>query len=237
MDENFNAAGIGTVASAGYDAGLRAHMQRVFNYMGGGLALTGALAWLVANTVLANVLFGTPLRWLVMLAPLGFVMFMQIRMQSMSAAGLRATFWAFCASMGLSMGGIFLIFTNESIARAFFITAATFGTMSLWGYTTKRDLTGFGAFFMMGVFGLMIASVVNLFLMSSMLHWVSSIVGVAIFTGLTAWDTQRIKESYSASWGSESNDKLAIFGALSLYMDFINAFQFLLQLTGQTRRD
>jgi uncharacterized protein len=237
MDENFNAAGISSVAGTSYDVGLRAHMQRVFGYMGGGLALTGLLAWMVANAPLAGVIFGTPLKYLVMLAPLGFVMFMNIKMQSLSAATLRTLFWSFCATMGLSMGAIFLVFTNESIARAFFITATTFGAMSLWGYTTKRDLTGFGSFLMMGIFGLMIAMVVNLFLASSMLQWMSSIIGVFIFTGLTAWDTQRIKEMYSANWGREANDKLAVFGALSLYLDFINAFQFLLQLTGQTRRD
>lgn len=234
MDENFNAAGIAT-ATTSLDAGLRTHMQKIYNYMAGGLALTGGLAWLVANTPLAGLIFGTPLRWLVMLAPLGFVMFMQIKMQTMSVGTLRAVFWSFCASMGLSMGAIFLVFTNESIARAFFITAATFGTMSLWGYTTKRDLTGFGGFLMMGMIGLLLAGIVNIFLASSMLHWISSIVGVFIFTGLTAWDTQRIKETYNAGWGGEANDKLAVFGALSLYMDFINAFQFLLQLTGSRR--
>lgn len=237
MDDKFISPNVAGVAATGYDAGLRVHMQSVFNYMGGGLALTGLLAWIVANTPLAGIIFGTPLKWLVILAPLGFVMFMQIKMQTMSVGTLRALFWSFCASMGLSMGAIFLVFTSASIARAFFITAATFGSMSLWGYTTKRDLTGMGAFLMMGVFGLIIAGVVNMFLVSSMLHWVSSILGVFIFTGLTAWDTQRIKETYNASWGSEANDKLAVFGALSLYMDFINAFQFLLQLTGQTRRD
>jgi FtsH-binding integral membrane protein len=235
MDENFNATGI-SVAGTSYDVGLRAFMQRIYNYMGGGLVLTGLLAWVVANTQLAEIVYGTPLKWLVMLAPLGFVMFMQIRMQSLSAATLRTLFWSFCATMGLSMGAIFLVFTQGSIARAFFITAATFGTMSLWGYTTKRDLTGFGSFLMMGVIGLLIAGVVNLFLASSMLHWMSSIIGVFIFTGLTAFDTQRLKETYSSHWSGEANDKLAVFGALSLYMDFINAFQFLLQLTGQTRR-
>jgi FtsH-binding integral membrane protein len=237
MDEKFNAAGIATVEGASYDAGLRIHMQRVFNYMGGGLALTGALAWLVANTALAGVIFGTPLRWLVILAPLGFVMFMNIKMQSLSTRALRILFWCFCASMGLSMGALFLVFTGASIARAFFITAATFGAMSLWGYTTKRDLAGFGSILLMGVLGIIIACVVNLFLASAMLQWMTSIVGVFIFTGLTAFDTQRIKESYSASWGGEANDKLAVFGALSLYMNFINAFQFLLQLTGTARRD
>lgn len=235
MDENFNAAGISTVSGGSYDVALRTHMQRVYNYMGGGLVLTGALAWLVANTALAGIIFGTPLRWLVILAPLGFVMFMSMRMQSLSASTLRTLFWSFCATMGLSMGALFLVFTGGSIARAFFITAATFGTMSLYGYTTKRDLTAFGSFFMMGVIGLIIASVVNLFLVSPMLMWVSSVLGVVIFTGLAAWDTQRIKETFNAAWGSEANDKLAVFGALSLYMDFINAFQYLLQLTGQRR--
>lgn len=237
MDENFNAntARVSGVATTSYDAGLRAHMQGVYNYMAGGLALTGLLAWVVANTALAGIIFGTPLRWLVILAPLGFIMFMQIKMQTMSIGTLRTLFWSFCATMGLSMGAIFLVFTNASIARAFFITAATFGSMSLWGYTTKRDLTGMGAFLLMGVLGLIIASVVNMFLASSMLYWMTSIIGVVIFTGLAAYDTQRIKETFNISWGREATDKLAVFGALSLYMDFINAFQFLLQLTGQRR--
>lgn len=236
MDENFNAAGIST-SIAGVDAGLRTHMQKVFNYMAGGLGLTGAIAWLMANTQAGLALYRSPLVFLIMLLPLGFVFFMQIRMRSLSASALRTTFWAFCLSMGLSMGGIFMVFTGESIARAFFITAATFGTMSLWGYTTKRDLTSLGGFLLMGVLGLMLAAIVNIFLHSSMMAWISSVVGVFIFTGLTAFDTQRIKEMYNAGWGSEANDKLAIFGALSLYMDFINAFQYLLQLTGNTRRD
>jgi FtsH-binding integral membrane protein len=170
-----------------------------------------------------------------MLAPLGFVMLMNFRMQTISLSGLKTLFWLFCATMGLSMGAIFLVYTNASIARAFFVTAATFGTMALWGYTTKKDLTGFGSFLLMGVLGLMIASVVNIFMMSSMLQWMVSIAGVAIFTGLTAWDTQRIKQSYAESYGAEANDKMAVFGALSLYLNFINAFQFILSLTGDRR--
>jgi uncharacterized protein len=235
MDENFNAAGISGTATTGYDAGLRTHMQRVYNYMAGGLVLTGLLAWVVANTALAGIIFGTPLQWIVMLAPLGFVMVMNFKMQTLSIGTLRILFWSFCATMGLSMGALFLVFTGASVARAFFITAATFGSMSLWGYTTKRDLTSMGAFFMMGIFGILIAGVANIFLHSAMLQWAVSIVGVVIFTGLAAYDTQRIKETYNASWGGEANDKLAVFGALSLYLDFINAFQFLLQLTGQRR--
>jgi FtsH-binding integral membrane protein len=212
-EEEFVRSGIAGVDRVSFDAGLRAHMQRVFNYMGGGLALTGLVAFIVANTALANVIYGSALRWVAMLAPLVFIMYMNIKVQSITAARLRTLFWFFCGAMGLSMGAIFLVFTNASIARAFFITAATFGAMSLWGYTTKKDLTGMGAFMLMGLFGLMIASVVNLFLMSSGLQW-----------------------AVSEGWGTEANDKLAIFGALSLYLNFINLFQFILSLTGDSRR-
>jgi FtsH-binding integral membrane protein len=235
MTDPFFRSGVAGLDRVTYDVGLRTHMQRVFSYMGGGLILTGLLAWVVANTVLAQYIFGTPLRWVVMLAPLGFMMAMNFRMQTISVSGLKTLFWLFCATMGLSMGAIFLVFTGASVARAFFITAATFGTMALWGYTTKRDLTAFGSFLLMGVIGLMIASVVNIFLMSSMMQWMVSVAGVVIFTGLTAWDTQRIKQTYSESYGQEANDKLAVFGALSLYLNFINAFQFILQLTGGRR--
>jgi FtsH-binding integral membrane protein len=234
-EEEFVRSGVAGVDRVNLDAGLRTHMQRVFSYMGGGLALTGLIAFIVANTALAGVIYGSPLRWVAMLAPLAFIMYMNIRVQSMTASRLRLLFWLFCGAMGLSMGSIFLVFTNASIARAFFITAATFGSMSLWGYTTKRDLTGMGAFMLMGLFGLLIASLVNLFLMSSGLQWIVSIAGVVIFTGLTAWDTQRIKETYAAGWGTEANDKLAVFGALSLYLNFINLFQFILSLTGDRR--
>jgi uncharacterized protein len=237
MANEFFRSGVAGVDIASFDAGLRAHMVRIFNYMAGGLAITGTLAFLVANTALANIVFGTPLKWVVMLLPFVFLMFMNFRIQTISVASLRTLFWSFCGSMGLSMGAIFLVFTNDSIARAFFITAATFGAMSLWGYTTKRDLAGFGAFMMMGVFGLFIAMLVNLFLQSSGLQWVTSILGVAIFTGLTAFDVQRIKQTYAESWGDEANNKLAVFGALQLYLNFINAFQFLLQLTGTVRRN
>jgi FtsH-binding integral membrane protein len=237
MAEEFFRSGVAGVDGASFDAGLRAHMLRVFNYMAGGLAITGVLAYVVANTALAQVIFGSPIRWLVMLAPFGFIMFMNIKMQTISASALRTLFWSFCGTMGLSMGAIFLVFTNESIARTFFITAGTFGAMSLWGYTTKRDLTSMGAFMMMGVWGLFIAMLVNLFLMSSGLQWVVSIMGVVIFTGLAAYDVQNIKQMYAESWGTEANDKLAVFGALRLYLNFINAFQFLLQLTGTVRRN
>ncbi|HUY68399.1 MAG TPA: Bax inhibitor-1/YccA family protein, partial [Alphaproteobacteria bacterium] len=158
-------------ATPTYDAGLRAHMQRVFNYMAGGLALTGVLAFVVANTALAGIIFGTPLKWVAIFSPFVFVMWLQVRIQHMSAAKARTLFWLFCGTMGLSMASIFLVFTGASVARAFFITSATFAAMSLYGYTTKRNLIGLGAFFMMGMIGLMIAIVVNLFLMSSMLQW------------------------------------------------------------------
>lgn len=221
--------------AASIDAGLRAHMIRVFNYMGGGLALTGLIAWVVANTPLAALIFGTPLKWVAMLAPFGFLFYMNFKMQDMPASRAQTLFWLFCATMGLSMAAIFMVFTGASVARAFFITGATFGAMSLWGYTTKKDLSSFGSFLMMGVLGLFIASLVNLFMGSDMLQWVVSVAGVAIFTGLTAYDTQNIKHNYSASWGTEANNKLAVMGALQLYLNFINAFQFLLSLMGDRR--
>ncbi|MDD3287897.1 MAG: Bax inhibitor-1/YccA family protein [Alphaproteobacteria bacterium] len=217
------------------DAGLRSHMQRVFNYMASGLALTGLTAYIVANTALAGVIFGSPLKWVVMLAPLGFIFYLNFRLQSMSAARAQAVFWAFCGVMGLSMASIFMVFAGEDIARAFFITAATFAAMSLWGYTTKKDLAGFGSFLLMGVMGIMIAMIVNLFLASSGMQWVISVIGVFIFTGLTAYDVQNIKQMYAESWGAEANNKMAVIGALGLYLNFINAFQFMLSLMGGNR--
>jgi len=218
-----------------YDVGLRAHMQSIFRYMAGGLAATGFVAFLVANTALAGLIFGTPLRWVAILAPLVFMFYMNARAERVSAARLQTLFWVFSSLMGLSMGALFLIYTHESLARTFFITAGTFGAMSLWGYTTKRDLTGFGSFLMMGVLGLFIAMFVNLLMGSSMMLWITSVLGVAIFTGLTAYDVQRIKYSFSESYGQESNSKLAVMNALGLYLNFINAFQFLLSLTGDRR--
>ncbi len=235
MNDPFFRSGVAGLDRVTLDAGLRGHMQRIFGYMAGGLALTGLLAWITAHTVLAQMIFGSPVRWLVAFAPLGFIMLMNFRMSTITSSGLKTLFFLFCGTMGLSMGAIFLTFTDASIARAFFVTAATFGAMSLWGYTTKANLAGMGAFLMMGVFGILIASVVNLFMMSSMLQWMVSVAGVAIFTGLTAWDVQRIKQTYAESYGVEANDKVAVFSALSLYLNFINAFQFLLSLTGDRR--
>lgn len=226
---------VNATAAGTFDAGLRAHMQRVFNYMGGGLALTGLVAFITANTPLFGIIFGTPLKWVAILAPLVFIIFLQLKFQSMTASRLRVLFWSFCAVMGLSLSMIFMVFTGASIARAFFITGATFGAMSLWGYTTKRSLMGLGSFMMMGLIGLIIASVVNLFLMSSGLQWVVSIVTVIVFTGLTAYQTQMIKQMYGEGWGDEANDKLAVWGALQLYLSFINLFQAILSLTGNNR--
>ena len=178
-------------------------------------------------------IFSTPLKWVVMLAPLAFVLFFSFRMQSISAAGAQGMFWAFCAVMGLSMASIFLVFTGTSIARTFFIAAAMFGAASLYGYTTKRDLSQFGSFLIMGLIGVLIASLVNIFLASSMLQFVVSIVGILVFVGLTAWDTQSIKERYAENFDTQSQQKLAVFGAFSLYLNFINIFQLLLNFTGQ----
>lgn len=221
-------------SQAEFDAGLRQHMLQVYNYMMLGLALTGIVAYLVGTTpALYQPIFGTPLKWVVMLAPLAFVFFFSFRIQSMSAATAQLTFWAFCAVMGLSMASIFLVFTGASIARVFFITAAMFGAASLYGYTTKADLTKFGSFLFMGLIGIIIASLVNLFVGSSALQFAVSVIGVIVFTGLAAYDTQMIKETYAEHAGIEANNKLAVFGALSLYLSFINLFQMLLMLFGQ----
>jgi uncharacterized protein len=217
-------------SSTGYfDESLRQHMLRVYNYMGGGLVLTGLVAFFVASTpAIYQPIFGTPLKWVVMLAPLAFIFFLSFRIQTITAATAQTLFWVFCALMGLSLGVVFLVFTGTSIARTFFITAAMFGATSLYGYTTRRDLSKFGSFLFMGLIGLIIASLVNLLIGSSALQFAISIVGVLIFTGLTAYDTQNIKERFAEQFGSESNSQLAVWGALSLYLNFINLFQLLL---------
>ncbi|MPR13091.1 Bax inhibitor-1/YccA family protein [Microvirga tunisiensis] len=217
-----------------FDEGLRQHMLRVYNYMGIGLVVTGLVAFFVASTPALYVpIFQTPLKWVVMLAPLAFVFFFSFRLHAMSAATAQMAFWAFCAVMGLSLASVFLVFPGASIARTFFITATMFGTTSLYGYTTKRDLSKFGSFLIMGLIGIIIASLVNIFLGSSLLQFAISIIGVLVFTGLTAYDTQSIKEQYAEGYGQEANNKMAVFGALSLYLNFINIFQLLLSLTGQ----
>jgi len=217
-----------------YDEGLRQHMLRIYNYMGLGLVVTGMVAFIVGNTPALYVpIFSTPLKWVVMLAPLAFVLFFSFRIHAISSATAQMLFWAFCAVMGLSIASIFLVFTGASIARTFFIAAAMFGTMSLYGYTTKRDLSKFGSFLIMGLIGVVIASVVNLFLASSALQFAISVIGILVFIGLTAWDTQRIKEEYSENAGGEALQKMAVFGAFSLYLNFINIFMLLLNFTGE----
>ncbi|MER8546971.1 MULTISPECIES: Bax inhibitor-1/YccA family protein [unclassified Mesorhizobium] len=231
---NLGYIGAGARAGAVYDEGLRRHMLRVYNYMGLGLVVTGVIAFVVASTPALYVpIFSTPLKWVVMLAPLAFVLLFSFRMQAMSAAGAQAMFWAFCAVMGLSLASVFLVFTGTSIARTFFIAATMFGATSLYGYTTKRDLTQFSSFLIMGLIGVVIASIVNIFLGSTALQFAISVIGIAVFIGLTAWDTQTIKEQYAENFGAESQQKLAVFGAFSLYLNFINIFQLLLNFTGE----
>jgi FtsH-binding integral membrane protein len=217
------------------DAGLRVHMQRIYGYMAGGLALTGLVAYLAAASGFYQSIAATPLIWLVMLAPLGFVLVLSFGIQRMAAGTAMLLFWFYAAVMGLSLGGIFLVFTGESIARVFFITAATFGAMSLYGYTTKSDLSRFGSFLIMGLIGIVIASIVNIFIGSSALQFAISIIGVIVFVGLTAYDTQRIKAMYLESDTGEIAGKKAVLGALTLYLDFINLFLMLLQLFGHRR--
>ena len=202
--------------------------------MGLGLLVTGLVAMVVAATPALYVpIFSTPLKWVVMLAPLGFVMFLSFKIESISSGTAQTLFWAFCAVMGLSLASVFLVFTGTSIARTFFITAAMFGATSLYGYTTKRDLSGFGSFLMMGLIGVLIAMVVNIFLASSALQFAISVIGILVFVGLTAWDTQNIRQQYLDHQDEEARSKLAVFGALSLYLNFVNIFQLLLNFTGE----
>jgi FtsH-binding integral membrane protein len=219
------------------DEGLRSYMLRVYNYMGLGLVVTGVVAyftsqWAMSSQANAELLYGSPLSWVIMLSPLAFVLVLSFGINKLSVGAAQGVFWAFAAVMGLSLSSIFLVYTGASIAKVFFITAATFGAMSLYGYTTKRDLTGMGNFLMMGLIGIIIASIVNIFMQSSMMDFIISVVGVLIFTGLTAYDTQKIKESYSDAYGADVMAKNAIMGALSLYLDFINLFMMLLRLFG-----
>ena len=229
-----NPSTFGGSASVPFDAGLRRHMLGIYNHMGLGLLLTGLVAALVASTpALYQPIFGTPLKWVAMFAPLGFVLFLSFRMERMSLASARSAFYAFAAVMGISMASIFLAFTETSIARTFFIAAAMFLSVSLWGYTTKSDLTKWTTFLFMGLIGVVIASIVNVFLGSSTLQLIVSVAGVIVFTGLTAWDTQRAKSDYLAFAGTEHAEKLGIMGALSLYLNLVNLFQLLLTFFGE----
>ncbi|MBX3572080.1 MAG: Bax inhibitor-1/YccA family protein [Mesorhizobium sp.] len=245
-------AGAGTRVDTGIDEGLRAYMLKVYNLMALGLAITGlaalgtmmlattndpaAAAATLGNgkmlTSLGLALYGSPLKWVVMLAPLGMVFFLSARIHTLSVSSAQTMFWVFAALMGLSMSSIFLVYTSASIVQTFFITAASFGALSLFGYTTKRDLTGWGSFLIMGVFGLIIAMVVNIFLASPALQFAISAIGVLIFAGLTAYDTQKIKEMYFEGDEVLVAGRKAIMGALTLYLDFINLFSFLLSFLG-----
>jgi hypothetical protein len=237
-------------ATVGVDAGLRQYMLKVYNWMALGLALTGAVAFAVISVDSLRELFFavgrtaagyvgvkmTVLGWIALFAPVVLVFIFSFRLHAMSAATAQGLFWFYAALMGLSLAPTVFVYTAQSVAKVFFITAAMFGAMSLWGYTTKRDLTGMGNFLIMGVFGLLIAMIVNIFLKSSAMGFAISILGVLIFTGLTAYDTQKIKAMYDASDDGETMAKKGILGALELYLDFINIFVFLLQLMG-ARKD
>ena len=225
-------------------------MLGVYNYMTLGLGITGVVAFgafklgtvdlgggHIALNSLGDALYRSPLRWVFALLPLGVVFYLSARMQSMSVASARNAFFVFAAAMGLSMSAIFVIYTAGSIGRVFFETAAAFGALSLYGYTTKRDLTAMGSFLVMGLFGIVIASIVNIFLGSNSLQWTLSVLAIGIFAGLTAWNTQSIKAQYYAGYGAETLQKASIFGALSLYLDFVNIFQALLSLTGSQRNN
>ena len=254
FDRNASArfgAGVARAGAAEIDQGLRTYMLGVYNYMTVGLAITGVVALgtnllAVASdrsvaaaqmggiplTAFGAALYGSPLRWLVMLLPLAFVFFFSFRINSMSASTARSVFLLFAAAMGLSLSSILLVYTGASVTRAFFITAASFGALSLYGYTTQRSLSAMGSFLVMGLFGLIIASVVNLFFQSAAFQFGLSVLSVLIFAGLTAWDTQSIKEMYYVGDDSETATKKSVNGALMLYLDFINIFTSLLQLTG-----
>jgi len=226
----------GEVIGAGArDEGLRRYMLSIYNYMASGVMLTGIVALLFANSGMAAAVFGTPLRWVIALAPLGFVMAMSFGLNRMQTSTLKMLFWAFCTVMGLSMSSIFFVYTGASIALTFFSTAGAFAGLSLYGYTTKRNLAPMGAFMTMGLIGIILAMVLNFFLQSSGLSLAISVLGVLIFAGLTAWDTQRLRDTYMQVQGTDLVQKVVIMGALTLYLDFINLFQFLLSFLGDRR--
>jgi FtsH-binding integral membrane protein len=237
-------AAVGRGAVDVVDAGLRAHMLRVYNYMTIGLVVTGAVAWAVVNTSLINLFFSinqsgavglSALGWIALFAPLGLVFLLSAGIGRMSVGTAQAVFWLYAALMGVSLAPILLVYTGASVAKVFFITAASFGGLSLWGYTTRRDLSPVGSFLFMGLIGVVIASLVNIFLASSAISFAISVVGVLVFAGLTAYDTQKIKEMYAVNDDGTVAGRKAIMGALSLYLDFVNLFLMLLRLFGNTR--
>lgn len=215
-----------------FDAGLRKHMLSIYNYMTSGILLTGLVALLAAESGLVYSLLGGPMFWLIALSPLAIVMMMSFGANKFSKGTLQIMYWGFATLMGLSMSSIFLVYTGASIATTFFATSAAFAGLSLFGYTTQKDLSGMGSFLIMGVVGLIVASLLNIWLQSPGLMWAVSFLGVLIFAGLTAYDTQRLKNEYAYLKGTEFAGKAVILGALTLYLDFINMFQFLLQFMG-----
>jgi FtsH-binding integral membrane protein len=250
-DFDRNVAARGTVAdrAVAVDAGLRAHMLRVYNYMAAAVALTGVLAWFTYSaavvtdaagritglTAFGQAIFSGPMVIVLLLGTLGLVFFISFRIHRLQYTTALALFMVYSGLLGVMLSSVFLAYTGASITRVFFISAASFGALSLWGYTTERDLSGFGSFLIMGLFGIIIASLVNLFLQSSGLDWAISIIGVGVFAGLTAYDTQRIKEMYSGADDESTLGRKAVMGALSLYLDFINLFLMLLRLVGDRR--
>jgi len=235
QDNRFMNTAAATAAQT--DVGLRAFMLGVYNHMTTALLLTGFFAYATKWAVLSvpglgQLMYGTPLKWVVMLAPLGMVFWLSARMDRMSSSSARSMFYVYGAVMGISLASILMVYTGASVARAFFITAGAFAGLSLYGYTTKRSLSGVGSFLIIGLFGLIIASIVNIFMASTQLEFMISVAGVLIFAGLTAWDTQRIKSMYSVGDSQEIAAKKSIFGALTLYLDFINMFLMLLRLFG-----
>ena len=236
----------GTIADqASFDAGLRAHMVRVYNYMASGLALSGIVAFgLFSSVELASLFFEIQsgrvvglniLGWIAIFAPLGLLLLTSFRAAQMSVGAVQAVYWAVTALMGVSLSLLLFTYTGASVARTFFVTAAAFGALSLYGYTTKRDLTAMGKFLFMGLIGLILAGLVNMIWPSGTMSFIISAVGVLIFSGLIAYDTQKIKEQYAEAWETGTAEKVAIFGALSLYLDFVNLFQFLMSFMGQSR--
>ena len=259
IDNRYAQVGAGARTDVAVDEGLRAYMLRVYNYMAAGIALTGLVAYVLFTysvtsdpalaaqvggrimqlhrgmylTQLGHTLFVSPLKWVLMFAPLGLVILLSWRIYRMSVGAAQIAFWLYAALVGASLSIIFLVFTAQSIFQIFFITAAAFGALSLWGYTTKKDLSGWGSFLIMGVVGIILASIVNLFWPSGALRFAISVIGVLVFAGLTAYDTQQIKDNYYAVMGdAAAMTKGAIMGALNLYLDFINMFVFMLQLFG-----
>ncbi len=245
-NQNFNTFNRAGTTDLAFDAGLRAHMIRVYNYMASGLALSGIVAFaLFSSSEIASLFFQVApgnrvvglnmLGWIAILAPLGLLLLVGFRAQQMSVTGVQAVYWAVTALMGVSLSLLLFRYTGASVARTFFVTAASFGALSLYGYATKRDLTAIGKFLFMGLIGLVLASLVNMIWPNGTMSFIISAAGVLIFSGLIAYDTQKIKEQYAEAWGRDVAEKVAIFGALSLYLDFVNLFQFLMSFMGQSR--